>query len=65
MPQIVIDLTNQQATRLADAWQVVHGAIPTLADVKALFISELKAVVRAGERRAAERAIPEIPFDPT
>lgn len=64
MPTITIDLTAQQATRLADAWEHQFGARPDLADVKQHLVRELKAIVFHGEKKADEAQFSSAPFDP-
>ena len=68
MPLITINITAQQATRLAAAWQKQFDmdAPPTLADVRQHLVRELKAIVHSGEKKAAEEAASApAPFDPT
>lgn len=73
MAQIVIDLTAQQASRLAVAYGKQFGLTDgagaprdaTLADIKVHCIRELRAIVQLQERRIAEAAIADSPFDPT
>ena len=66
MPQIVIDLTAAQATRLQAAWQAQFDKPTTMANVKQHLIRELRAIVVNGEEKAAEDAMPvPAPFDPS
>ena len=66
MPTITIDMTAQQATRLADAWQEQFGVTPDIAMVKTHLVRELKAIVFHGEKAKAEReAAAPTPFEPT
>lgn len=66
MPQITIDLTAQQATRLADAWHELYGVRPDLQAVKTHLVRELKAIVIHGEKQKAEKeAAQPTPFDPS
>ena len=66
MPTISIEMTPQQAQRLADAWQSYFGVTADLATVKTHLVRELKAIVIHGEKKAAEEAA-QAPaaFDPT
>ena len=65
MPTITIDMTSQQASRLADAWEEQFGARPSLADVKMHLVQELKSIVFHAEKVKAERLIqPPAPFEP-
>lgn len=57
MPTITIDMTAQQANRLADAWEIQFGVRPSIADVRQHLVRELRAIVHHGERKAAEEAI--------
>lgn len=66
MPTITIDMTAQQASRLADAWEEQFGTRPDLAAVKTHLVRELKAIVLHGEKAKADReAQSPTPFDPT
>jgi len=66
MPTITIDMTAQQANRLADAWEEQYKVRPDLAMVKAHLVRELKAIVIHGEKAKAERiASSPAPFDIT
>lgn len=66
MPTITIDMTVQQATRLADAWEELYQVRPDLAGVKAHLVRELKAIVIHGEKQKADReAAAPTPFEPT
>ena len=66
MPQLVIDLTAQQAARLADAWEVTRGVRPTIPDIKLHLIRELKAIVSHGEyKKTVDEIPPTAPFEPT
>ena len=64
MPTITIDMTAQQANRLADAWEEYYGVRPDMATVKTHLVRELKAIVIHGEKQKADRlaATPD-PFD--
>jgi len=65
MPTITIELTPQQALRLADAWEEHFGIRPDLAVVKTHLVRELKAIVLYGEKTKAERfAVAPAPFNP-
>ena len=64
MPTITIDLTAQQANRLAAAWEQQFGVVPTIADVRQHLVSELKAIVYHGEKKADESQFVSAPFDP-
>lgn len=65
MPQIVIELTGPQVLRLQAAWEKQFGVSPTLTDVRAHLVRELKSIVATSERRTAEEAISIPPFDPS
>lgn len=65
MPTITIDMTAQQATRLADAWEIQFGVRPTIQDVRQHLVRELKAIVYHGEKKAADDAFTTAPFEPT
>lgn len=65
MPTITIEITNQQATRLADAWEVYFGTRPDIAEVRQHLVRELRAIVYNGEKQAAEQNFSSAPFDPT
>lgn len=65
MPQIIIDLSAAQVTRLQTAWEKQFGVVPTLADVRTHLVRELKAIVATSERRDAEEAIVIPSFDPS
>lgn len=65
MPDITISLTAQQANRMRDAFASEDNPTPNLADVKQELHRYLKAKVRQYERRVAEAAIQDTPFDPT
>lgn len=56
MPVITIDLTAQQANRLQAAWTEQFGETPSIADVKAHLVRELRAIVVLGEKLAADKA---------
>lgn len=65
MPDITITLTVQQANRMRDAFATEENPTPNLADIKQEAVRFLKARVRQHERRVAEQAIQDTPFDPT
>lgn len=65
MPDITISLTAQQANRMRDAFATEDNPTPNLADIKQELNRYLKAKVRQHERRVAEAAIQDTPFDPT
>lgn len=66
MPTINIELTNPQATRLADAWEELYQVRPDIAAVKQHLVRELKAIVIHGEKAKADReAASPAPFEPT
>ncbi len=65
MPDMTITLTAQQANRMKDAFATNENPTPTLGDVKQEAVRFLKARVRQYERRIAEQAIVDTPFDPT
>ena len=65
MPDITITLTLAQANRMKDAFASEENPTPTLADIKQEAVHYLKARVRQYERRVAESAIQDTPFDPT
>ncbi len=65
MPTISIDLTTQQASRLQAAWEKQFGVSPSLTDVKAYLVRELRAIVQTSERKTAEEQISIASFDPT
>ena len=65
MPDITISLTAQQANRMRDAFATQENPTPNLADVKQEAVRFLRARVRQYERRIAEKAIQDTPFDPT
>lgn len=65
MPDITITLTVQQANRIRDAFATEENPTPNLADIKQEAVRFLKARVRQHERRVAEQAIQDTPFDPT
>ena len=65
MPDITITLTAQQASRMRDAFASEENPTPNLADIKQELNRFLKAKVRQHERRIAEQAIQDTPFDPT
>lgn len=65
MPDITITLTVQQANRIRDAFATEENPAPNLADIKQEAVRFLKARVRQHERRVAEQAIQDTPFDPT
>jgi hypothetical protein len=65
MPDLTITLTVQQANRLRDAFSNDENPTPTLADLKQEVTRYLRGRVRQHERRIAESAIPDTPFDPT
>jgi hypothetical protein len=78
MPQITINLSSAQVTRLQDAWEKLWPARPprrgeapvnprpSVAEVQAYLVKQLKEIIVAGEQRAAEQAAPApTPFDPT
>jgi hypothetical protein len=65
MPTITIDITAQQADRLADAWEIQFGVRPTIPQVKIHLVRELKAIVYHGEKKAADDAFASASFDPT
>ena len=66
MPTITIELTNQQANRLADAWEEQFGTRPDIQTVRTHLVRELKAIVHHGEEAKAKReAQPPTPFEPT
>lgn len=64
MPDILIALTVQQAARMKDAFATEDNPTPSLADVKQELNRYLKARVRQFERRRAEAALVDTPFDP-
>lgn len=64
MPDITISLTAQQATRLQAAFVTPENPLPTIADAKLFLVRHLKAKVLQSERRAAESAITDTPFEP-
>ena len=64
MPDITISLTAQQANRMRDAFATQENPTPNLADVKQEAVRFLRARVRQYERRIAEAAIVDTPFDP-
>ena len=69
MPTITIDLTPAQAARLQAAWTEQFKATPTIADVRARIIEDLRSIVRSGEKKIAARTAagivqaPPAPFD--
>lgn len=63
MPTITIDMTAQQATRLADAMTEITGLPTTISSVRQHLIDELKGIVRRGEKQKAERLEATVPFD--
>lgn len=65
MPDITITLTVQQANRMRDAFATEDNPTPSLADIKREAVQFLRAKVRQFERRQAESAIVDTPFDPT
>lgn len=65
MPDITISLTAQQANRMRDAFATQENPTPNLADIKQEAVRFLRARVRQYERRIAEQAIQDTPFDPT
>lgn len=65
MPDMTITLTAAQADRMRDAFASEENPAPNLADIKREAVRFLKARVRQYERRIAEAAIQDAPFDPT
>lgn len=66
MPTITIEMTNQQAARLADAWEELYQVRPDIVMVKTHLVRELKAIVLHGEKQKADRtAQTPTPFDIT
>lgn len=65
MPDVTITLTAQQATRIAATFVTAENPNPTVADYKAWIIKQSKGRVLQHERRVAESAITDTPFDPT
>ena len=65
MPDITISLTAQQANRMRDAFATEDNPTPNLSDIKREAVRFLRARVRQYERRIAEAAIQDTPFDPT
>lgn len=65
MPDITITLTAQQANRMKDAFATPENPSPSIADVKREVMQIMRARVRQYERRLAEAAITDNPFDPT
>lgn len=65
MPDITISLTAQQANRMRDAFATEENPTPNLSDIKQEAVRFLRARVRQYERRVAEAAIQDTPFDPT
>ena len=64
MPDLTITLTVQQANRMRDAFATEENPTPNLADIKREAVRFLRARVRQYERRIAEAAIVDTPFDP-
>ena len=64
MPDITITLTAQQANRMRDAFATEENPTPNLADIKQEAVRFLRTRVRQYERRIAEAAIVDTPFDP-
>ena len=64
MPDLTITLTAQQANRMRDAFATEENPTPNLADIKREAVRFLRARVRQYERRIAEAAIVDTPFDP-
>ena len=66
MPQVTIDLTAQQATRLVSAWEKLYGFQPTITQVKTFLVDQLKAVVMHGENIEYQQNKPTPqPFEPS
>ena len=65
MPDLIITLTAQQATRLQSALATPENPTPTIADAKAICVRTLRARVLQHERRVQEAVIADTPFDPT
>ena len=64
MPDLTITLTVQQANRMRDAFATEDNPTPNLADIKQEAVRFLRTRVRQYERRIAEAAIVDTPFDP-
>ena len=64
MPDLIITLTAQQANRMRDAFATEDNPTPNLADIKQEAVRFLRARVRQYERRIAEAAIVDTPFNP-
>ena len=64
MPDLTITLTAQQANRMRDAFATEENPTPNLADIKQEAVRFLRTRVRQYERRIAEAAIVDTPFDP-
>ena len=64
MPDITITLTAQQANRMRDAFATEENPTPNLADIKQEAVRFLRTRVRQYERRIAEAAIVDTPFNP-
>ena len=64
MPDLIITLTAQQANRMRDAFATEENPTPNLADIKQEAVRFLRARVSQYERRIAEAAIVDTPFDP-
>ncbi len=65
MPDIVISLTAGQAARLEAALTTSENPSPTLDDAKQICVRVLRGRVLQHERRVAESAINDTPFEPT
>lgn len=65
MPTITIDLTAQQANRLADAWERKYGERPTIQQVKDFLVNDLRQFVYQAEMKEEARKIQLPTFDPT
>lgn len=63
MPTIQIELTQEEATRLSQAWVELYEIQPTIAIIRRHLVNELRAIVSHGENIKADRETPPpIPF---
>lgn len=65
MPDITISLTAQQAQRLQAAFATAEEPAPGVPELKEWLIRQLRARVLQKERRDAESALTDMPFEPT
>lgn len=65
MPTLTINLTNEQAQRIQEAFATPSNPNPGMAELKEFCINRIRAYVHEVERRKATEAITVEPIDPT